>query len=111
MRSACIFSVLLCLAAVGVPAQQSDTGQIVLTVRSTLVEVPVLVKTKGRQVVFKLTVDDFLLTDDGVPQDLTLDQDTDSQPLALAIVVETGGGGGPHLLGYPQPGAILDPLG
>src|ERR1017187_2306515 len=41
MRSACIFSVLLCLAAVGVRAQQSDTGQTVLTVRSTLVQVPV----------------------------------------------------------------------
>ena len=110
MRSACIFSVLFCLAAVGVPAQQSDTGQIVLTVRSTLVEVPVLVKTKGRQVVFKLTVDDFLLTDDGVPQDLTLDQDTDSQPLALAIVVETGGAGAGHLTDYGQLDAILPAL-
>jgi VWFA-related protein len=110
MRSACIFSVLLCLAAVGVPAQQSDTGQTVLTVRSTLVEVPVLVKTKGRQVVFKLTVDDFLLTDDGVPQDLTLDQDTDSQPLALAIVVETGGAGAGHLTDYGQLDAILPAL-
>ena len=110
MRSACIFAVLLCLAAVGVPAQQSDTGQTVLTVRSTLVEVPVLVKTKGRQVVFKLTVDDFLLTDDGVPQDLTLDQDTDSQPLALAIVVETGGAGAGHLTDYGQLDAILPAL-
>ena len=110
MRSACIFSVLFCLAAVGVPAQQSDTGQTVLTVRSTLVEVPVLVKTKGRQVVFKLTVDDFLLTDDGVPQDLTLDQDTDSQPLALAIVVETGGAGAGHLTDYGQLDAILPAL-
>jgi len=110
MRSACIFSVLLCLAGAGVPAQQSDTGPTVLTVRSTLVEVPVLVKTKGRQVVFKLTVDDFLLTDDGVPQALTLDQDTDSQPLALAIVVETGGAGADHLTDYGQLDAILPAL-
>src|ERR1017187_10244152 len=64
MRPACIFSLLLCLAAVGARAQQSDTGQPVLTVRSTLVQVPALVKTKGRQVVFRLTADDFLLTDD-----------------------------------------------
>ena len=80
MRFAWIFSVLLCLAAVGVRAQQSATGQPTLTVRSTLVQVPVLVKTKGGQVVFALMADDFLLTDDGVPQHLTLDQDTDSQP-------------------------------
>ena len=53
---------------------------------------------------------DFLLTDDGVPQDLTLDQDTDSQPLALAIVVETGGAGSRHLADYRQLDAILDVL-
>ena len=47
MRSARALSLLLCLAAVGARAQQSDKGQPTLTVRSTLVEVPVLVKTKG----------------------------------------------------------------
>jgi len=45
-----IFSLLLCLATVGLRAQQSDPGQTVLTVRSTLVQVPALVKTKGGQV-------------------------------------------------------------
>jgi len=110
MRSACIFSLLLCLAGVGVPAQQSDTGQPAITVRSTLVQVPVLVKTKGGQVIFRLTADDFLLTDDGAPQHLTLDQDTDSQPLALAILVETGGAGAGHLDDYRQLDAILDAL-
>ena len=110
MRSACSLSLLLCLAAVGVSAQQSDQGQPTLTVRSTLVQVPVLVKTKGGEVIFELTADDFLLTDNGVPQDLTLDQDTDSQPLALAIVVETGGAGARHLVDYRQLDAILDAL-
>jgi VWFA-related protein len=110
MRTGCILSFVLCLAAVYVPAQQSDTGQPTLTVRSTLVQVPVLVKTRGRQVVFGLTADDFLLTDDGVPQALTLDQDTDSQPLALAIVAETGGAGAHHLIDYQQLDAILDAL-
>jgi VWFA-related protein len=74
------------------------------------VQVPVLVKTRGGQVIFKLTADDFILTDDGTPQDLTLDQDTDSQPLALAIVVETGGAGAGHLIDYLQLDAILDAL-
>jgi len=54
--------------------------------------------------------DDFFLTDDGVPQHLTLDQDTDSQPLALAIVVETGSAGARHLIDYGQLDAILDAL-
>ncbi|SPE41372.1 hypothetical protein SBA3_4260012 [Candidatus Sulfopaludibacter sp. SbA3] len=108
MRSACIFALLLCLAAEGVRAQQGDVGQPALTVSSTLVQVPVLVKTRGGQVIFKLTANDFHLTDNGVPQDLTLDRDTDSQPLVLAIVVETGGAGARHLNDYRQLDAILD---
>lgn len=58
----------------------------------------------------KLTADDFFLTDDGVPQTLTLDQGTDLEPLALAIVVETGGAGARHLVDYQQLDAILDAL-
>jgi VWFA-related protein len=110
MKSACSLSLLLCLAVVGVGAQQSDKGQPTLTVSSTLVQVPILVKTKGGEVVFELMADDFLLTDNGVPQHLTLDQDTDSQPLALAIVVETGGAGARHLIDYRQLDSILDVL-
>jgi hypothetical protein len=109
MRSACSLFLLLCLAAVGVSAQQSDK-QPTLTVRSALVEVPVLLKAKGGEVVFGLTADDFLVTDNGVPQHLTLDQDTDSQPLALVIVVETGGAGARHLTDYRQLDSILDAL-
>ena len=110
MRSACTLSLLLCFAAVGVHAQQSDKGQPTLTVRSTLVEVPILVKTKGGKLVFELMADDFLVTDNGVPQHLTLDQDADSQPLALAVVVETGGAGARHLVDYRQLDSILDVL-
>lgn len=110
MRSACTLFLLLCLAAVGVSAQQGDKSQSTLTVRSSLVEVPVLLKTKAGEVVFGLTADDFLVTDNGVPQHLTLDQDTDSQPLALAIVVETGGAGARHLGDYRELDSILDAL-
>ncbi len=114
MRPACIFSLFLrCLLlsfASLTPAQTTEPGTPTLTVRSTLVLAPVLVKTKEGQVVFNLTADDFLLTDNGVPQNLTLVQDTDSQPLALAIVVETGGAGALHLSDYKQLDAIVDAL-
>jgi hypothetical protein len=109
MRVACVFLVLLSFTAVG-GAQQSDKDQPTLTVNSTLVEVPILAKTKGGEVVFQLTGDDFLLTDNGVPQHLTLDPDTDSQPLALAVVVETGCAGARHLDDYRQLDSILDAL-
>jgi hypothetical protein len=110
MRSACTLYLLLFLAAVGTSAQKGDEGQPTLTVRSTLVEAPILLKTKGGEVVFGLSADDFLVTDNGVPQHLTLDQDTDSQPLALAIVVKTGGAGARHLTDYRQLDSILDAL-
>ena len=46
-----------------------------LTSNSTLVLVPALVREKkSGQLIFTLKADDFVLTDDGVPQKLTLEQ-------------------------------------
>jgi len=110
MRWTRTLPLMLCLLITTVHAQESPPAQATLTVRSTLVNVPALVKTSGGEVVFELTADDFNLTDDGVPQHLTLDPDTDSQPLALAICVETGGAGARHLADYQDLDAILDAL-
>lgn len=79
-----------------------------LTVRSNLVLVPVLVKTKAGENVFSLTADDFILTDNNVPQSLRLETDMDLQPLAVVVVVETGGQGAAHLGDYKGLGAELD---
>jgi VWFA-related protein len=80
------------------------------TVSSTLVLVPALVKTKAGQLVYTLQANDFLLTDDGVPQKLTLEQDTDNQPLALVVLVETGGSGVDHLDNYKDLEPMLDAI-
>ncbi len=89
--------------------QSSSTSQApTLTTRSNLVLVPVLVKNKAGKPVFSLTADDFILTDNGVPQPVRLEADTDSQPLALAIIVQTGGHGAWHLPHYSSLGALLD---
>jgi VWFA-related protein len=100
---------LLCLASVSI-GQESGTGQPTVTVRSNLVMVPVFVNAKDGHVIFDLKASDFLLTDNGVSQILTLEQDLDSQPLALAIVVETGGAGASHLADYQELDSILDAL-
>lgn len=115
MRSACAISLLLFLANVESRAQRSDpqpgdSGQPTLRVRSNLVVVPALVKTRRGDVVFDLTAADFSLTDNGVSQHFTLEPDTDSQPLALAICVETGGAGIGHFEDYRHLDAIIEAL-
>ncbi len=75
---------------------------------STVVLVPALVKAKSGETVFSLSADDFTLTDNGVPQKLHLETDTDSQPLALVVIVENGGQGTRHLPDYGNLGAELD---
>jgi hypothetical protein len=50
--------------------------------------VPVFVTGGDGNVVFGLNAEDFTLTDNGVPQTISIEDDTDAQPLALAIVVD-----------------------
>jgi VWFA-related protein len=79
----------------------------VLKSQSDTVLVPVLVKDKTGEVVFSLGADDFVLADDGIPQPLQMEPDTNLEPLALAIVVETGGQGVAHLGDYSRLSAVL----
>src|SRR5438445_4928692 len=79
-----------------------------LTSRSNLVLVPVLVKSQARKVVLSLTAEDFVLTDNGVPQAVRIEEGALGQPLALTVIVQTGGQGASHLRDYRDLGAILD---
>lgn len=104
---------LLWVSFAGAHAQSSgqsssDAKTPEISVRSNLVLVPALVKTKVGKLVFSLGVDDFILTDDGVPQPVRMEADTLSQPLALAVIVQTGGLGASHLKDYRNLGPILD---
>jgi VWFA-related protein len=55
--------------------------------------VPALVRTLADELVYTLKQKDFVVTDDGVPQKVELEQDTGGEPLALVVVVEIGGAG------------------
>lgn len=88
------------------PAAQ-DT---VLSTRSTLIVVPALVRNKAGELVFTLTAKDFVLTDDGIEQKLTLEEETGAEPLALVVVVETGGAGARQLDKYHTLGTMIDSI-
>jgi VWFA-related protein len=77
-----------------IPAQIPASGDAAtLRANSTLVLVPALVRTKAGELVYSLKADDFTLTDDGIPQKLTLEEDTGGEPLALVVAIEIGGAG------------------
>jgi hypothetical protein len=104
---------MVLLSGAAASAQSSDPAPAgsqvtALSVRSNLVLVPALVKTNSGELVFALTADDFLLTNNGVAQTLQLEPDTDQQPVALAIIVQTGGRGAAHLGDYRDLDAVLD---
>jgi VWFA-related protein len=110
MRTIPILTLLLSLTATSVAQQQPPDPQVKLTVRSNLVMVPVFVTGGDGNVVFGLSAEDFFLKDNGAPQEIRIEDDTDAQPLALAVVVETGGAGARHLDDYRALGSIMDAL-
>jgi VWFA-related protein len=89
----------------------SPTAQdTILTTSSTLIVVPALVRSKSGALVYTLTAKDFILTDDGIEQKLTLEEDTGGEPLALVVVVETGGAGARQLDKYHTLGTMIDSI-
>ncbi len=78
---------LLLLAARLIAQSSSDEA---LRVSSRLVIVPTLVQTPTKELVYSLLPEDFLLTDKGVPQKISLDDGT-KQPLSLVVLMQTGG--------------------
>jgi len=92
------------------PPIGEDIPSASITVRSNLVVVPALVRTKSGQLVYTLKAEDFLLTDDGIEQKLHLEEDTGDQPLALVICVETGASGVDHLNDYHDLSTMLETM-
>jgi VWFA-related protein len=86
---------IIATAGAAISAQQPVPGEKTpnFTSETTEVFVPALVRDAGGKVVYTLQAGDFVLTDDGVPQELTLLNDIGNEPLALVIVIELGGAG------------------
>ena len=72
-----------------VPALSGQTPP-TITTTSTLVLVPALVQVPSGDLLQTLHASDFLLTDNGVSQTVTLEE-TEHQPLAIVVLLQTGG--------------------
>ena len=108
-------STITCLAiwlalSMPVAAQSGDPLPQSITVRSNLVLMPVLVKSKSGEIVFSLTAQDFLVTDNGQSQAVQMEESIEAQPMAVTLVVQTGGAAGPHLKDYAGLDAVLGAL-
>lgn len=104
-----VFVAFACLpAALAQAPVSSEAPSAALTSRTTLVLVPALVRTKSGEPVFTLAAKDFVVTDDGIEQKVTIDEDTGSEPLALVVVVETGGAGARELAKYRHLGPSIE---
>jgi VWFA-related protein len=105
-----LFAAIALLGASAALAQAPTTSAPqtpALRAQTTVVLVSALVRNGQGELVFTLKVDDFRVTDDGIEQKLTLDQDTGSEPLALVVAVEAGGAGARKLDSYRNLSAVI----
>src|SRR5260370_7539863 len=101
-----LLSVLLLCTAVAVAQNPPATGDQSYTLRtqSNIVLVPTTVQTKHGDIVYALKQDQFVVEDNGVPQTIHLDEDTDSLGLSLVVVVQcslSAAHAFPNLTGLP----------
>ena len=80
-------------------------AQTTLHTTTTLVVVPTLVQTANKETAPSLKAEDFVLTDNGVPQKVTLEEET-KRPLSLVVLMQTGGVARGQFASY----ANLEPL-
>jgi VWFA-related protein len=92
MRTLLSLVALLSTAAVAqnpsTPASQQNDQSFTLKTQSNIVLVPTTVQTKHGEMIYTLKPEQFVVEDNGVPQTIHLDQDTDALGLSLVVVVQ-----------------------
>jgi len=113
--SVILFSASLAMGQVSAPVApqtpvQSPQQSPTLTTNTTVVLVPALVTTSSGEPVYTLTAQDFTATDDGIPQKLTLEADSDGEPLALVVAIQTGGAAAHRLDRYRNLAPLIEAM-
>jgi VWFA-related protein len=89
----------------------SGNAQILPPVRDgETVVVPALVESKSGEIAYDLSATDFSVRDNGVEQQVELREDSDAQPLALVVVIQTGYGAAAHLDAVSRLDDLLDSI-
>jgi VWFA-related protein len=84
-----VFVVLLWLPF-GCTAAAQELPEPTFRSESNVVLVPALVRDKSGEVVYGLRAGDFVIQDDGVAQQVYLDEAAESQPFSLVVAIQTG---------------------
>jgi VWFA-related protein len=91
MRSFAIFlalaSLMPAVAQQSNPAQKGEDAYTLKT-QANVVLVPATVRTKQGETIYTLRADQFVVEDNGVAQEIHLDEDTDSLGLTLVVLVQ-----------------------
>jgi len=99
-------TLLMVLPAAAAQSNAPANSPATITTTSTLVIVPALATTSSGDVLQTLQASDFVVTDNGVPQHLTL-EDTDHQPLSIVVLMQTGGAASREFPDYAKLGTML----
>lgn len=91
-----------------IPGAPSDVPP-AITTTSNLVVVPTLVRAPTGELVQNLLARDFKLRDDGVDQQVSLD-DGERQPLSIVVLMQTGGAAGREFPFYANVPTMLDAM-
>ncbi|RXH58826.1 hypothetical protein GRAN_2136 [Granulicella sibirica] len=102
---------VLIVLAMQAEAQGDPVASPGSTLRSTanLVLVPALVLDRSGEMIHTLTQNDFALTDNGIPQKLTVEH-IEHQPVSVVVLMQTGGAAPGEFAYYKGLGTMLDNL-
>jgi VWFA-related protein len=98
----------LCVPALAQETPPAPDQPYTLRTQSNIVLVPTSVQTKHGEIIYALKPEQFVVEDNGVPQTIHLDEDTDALGLSLVVVVQCSRSAGyeyPKMAGL---GAMID---
>ncbi|HZU11028.1 MAG TPA: VWA domain-containing protein [Pseudacidobacterium sp.] len=91
------------------PQQQPDQQPPpTIRVNTSVVLVPTLVEKSSGEIVYGLTQKDFTLEDNGIKQNIHVDDDLDAQPVSLVVCIQRGRSAGLEFDKYARLGPLLD---